>query len=634
MNWIPTHVHSHWSLLDGLSKPEDIVEKCAQLEYKACALTDHGTISGCVKFYQECKKKDIKPLLGSELYLSAQDSTIKDSSNRSLSHLVVISKNLSGWKNLMKTISLSNRPENYYYRPRIDLSKINGDDLIAFSGHPGSDLANVLFTDIKAAYRSKSFDEAKSFLHSDWAARATEKLFQYLDIFGDDFFIEIQTIDAENVPAAGVIAKALRWLAKKHNIKSIATADSHYVNKEDADDQRLILCTSMETTFREVNRKLSMQEDVGLGTFFVSRNYHLPSLPELSEHTDEELQNTAELADRVENYDILNNPKLPKFACPNGLSEIEYLRSLCRTGWKDKIIPRVSNDKQQEYIDRAKYELGVIEEFGLSGYFLMVQDYIEYGSQFGIRSPGRGSVGGSLVAYLSGITGVDPIKHGLIFSRFINEGRLSKDHISLPDIDTDFAIGVREKVINYIISKYGSDKVAHVATFGSMKGRGAIKDVLRVHEACSYDEMNRITEGIPDEGKISDQLQEMEEAGEDASIIMWALENNSKKLEEWCYLDDDGKLQGPYSKLFAQAIRLEGTKRNIGQHAAAVVVSSEPLENECPMIYNKEKVIAGMEYVDLEAMGLVKFDILGIAVLDKLQGVKNLLDGKRINGTG
>jgi DNA polymerase-3 subunit alpha len=231
------------------------------------------------------------------------------------------------------------------------------------------------------------------------------------------------------------------------------------------------------------------------------------------------------------------------------------------------------------------------------------------------------------VSYLIGITSIDPIKYGLLFDRFYNAGRNSGNRISMPDIDVDVPIDKREQIIDYIKNKYGHDKVSQMITFNTIKGRGALKDVLRVYGNVTFEEMNKITKNIPDEAKIADELQEMKEETGESSIIRWALENDVDKLREWCYIDDKGELQGPLAKRFEQAIRLEGTKSNQSKHAAGIAISSEPLYEICPMIFdskNKE-LIAGMEMQDLESIGIIKFDILGVAMLDKIMTIKILL---------
>ena len=237
------------------------------------------------------------------------------------------------------------------------------------------------------------------------------------------------------------------------------------------------------------------------------------------------------------------------------------------------------------------------------------------------------SAAGCLVSYLIGITSIDPIKYNLLFDRFYNAGRNSADHISMPDIDVDVPIDKREAIIEYIKNKYGHDKVSQMITFNTIKGRGALKDVLRVYGNISFDEMNKITKNIPDESKIADELQEMKEETGESSIIRWALENNVDKLKEWCYIDDSGQLQGPLAKRFEQAIRLEGTKSNQSKHAAGIAISSEPLNEICPMVYDSKnkQLIAGMEMQDLENIGIIKFDILGVAMLDKIMTIRFLL---------
>ena len=277
-------------------------------------------------------------------------------------------------------------------------------------------------------------------------------------------------------------------------------------------------------------------------------------------------------------------------------------------------------DKLNLYLDRIKKELSVIQDANLSGYFLIVRDIVNYVKRNEwLPGPGRGSAAGCLVSYLVGITQVDPIEHDLIFERFYNAGRNTDNHISLPDIDIDVPAERRDDTINYIRSKYGNNKVGQMITFGRLQGRGALKEVFRVHEACTFDEMNTITKNIPQEHEISDQLQDMDEP----SIIKWALINQPEGLKEWCHINDDEQIEGKYSKLFEQAIRLEGTYKSQGKHAAGVVISSENLSEVCPMVRDKhgEEKVAGLEMQDLESMGHVKFDVLGINFLDKIMKI-------------
>jgi DNA polymerase-3 subunit alpha len=296
-----------------------------------------------------------------------------------------------------------------------------------------------------------------------------------------------------------------------------------------------------------------------------------------------------------------------------------------------KIIGKIDEPNQGEYLDRIKYELDVLQGAGLSSYFLIVQDIVNYVRKNNwLPGPGRGSAAGCLVSYLIGITSIDPICYNLMFDRFYNAGRNSADHISMPDIDVDVPINKREVIIEYIKNRYGHDKVSQMITFNTIKGRGALKDVLRVYGNISFDEMNRITKNIPDEAKIADELQEMKEETGEASIIRWALENNPDKLKEWCFIDENNELQGPLAKRFEQAIRLEGTKSNQSRHAAGIAISSTPLNETCPMVYDSKnkQLIAGMEMQDLEAIGIIKFDILGVAMLDKIMTIKDILSKK------
>lgn len=618
MNYIPLHAHSMFSLLDGLSKPEQMAERCKEINARACALTDHGNIAGAIKFYTAMKKAGVKPILGCELYICDQDPTIKDKENKKLSHFLVLAKNYLGWKNLIKIVSVSNNPDFYYHKPRLDLptlKQLHNGNLIGITGHLGSTLADAILDNDK--------------LKENWQRLGCDHINYLKTIFGDNIFLEAQLIDSENLPVQIVLTDAIRQLAQLTNTKVICTPDAHYCRKEDAVDQRVLLCNNLKITFADISRKIINDQDIPLGCFFTSDNYHIPSQEEMQKfHTSEEIANTNYVCDLVEDYEILSKPKLPLFECPEGFSQDEYLRELCRKGWKEKIANVVEKDNQQVYIDRIKYELEVLQGAGLSSYFLIVQDIINYvKSQGWLPGPGRGSAAGCLVSYLIGITNIDPIKYSLLFERFYNEGRNTADHISMPDIDVDIPIEKREKIIQYIKDKYGSDKVSQMVTFNTIKGRGALKDVLRVYGNITFEEMNKITKNIPDESKIADDLQEMKEETGEASIVRWALENDQDKLKEWCHIDEQGTLQGPLSKRFEQAIRLEGTKSNQSKHAAGIAISSEPLNELCPMVYDSknDQLIAGMEMQDLESIGIIKFDILGVAMLDKVMTIQNLL---------
>jgi DNA polymerase-3 subunit alpha len=606
---------THYSLLDGLSKPQQIAERCIEIGAKSCALTDHGTISGAVQFHSLMKKNGIKPILGCEIYVSEKDPSEKTKDNSKLSHFLLLAKNYDGWKTLIKIVSKSNNPDFFYHKPRLDfdhLKNLLDGNIIGFCGHLGSTLANLIQDQENPMSIGVNF------------------VSKMKDIFGkDNFYLEAQLIDQENCTEQVELTETIRRIASKTNTKVIATPDAHYCRTEDSVDQRILICNNLKLTLSEINRKIISNESVPMGCFFKSDKYHIPSYEELLDiHQTEELENTNYVSDLCENYDITNKPLLPIFDCPNNLKPDEYLRELCRNGWRDKIGPRVDKDNQQYYVDRIKNELDVLQGAGLSSYFLIVQDIVNYVKNNNwLAGPGRGSAAGCLVSYLIGITNIDPIPYNLIFERFYNIGRSTKDRVSLPDIDIDIPINKRDNVIEYVKSKYGEKRVAQMLTFNTMKGRGALKEVLRVYGNISFEEMNNITKYIPDEAKIADELQEMKEETGESSIIRWALENNPDKLKEWCSIKDDNTLDGPLAKRFEQAIRLEGTKSNQSKHAAGVVISKENLEDICPMIYDNknDQIIAGMEMHDLEALGVIKFDVLGLAFLDKAMHISDIL---------
>jgi DNA polymerase-3 subunit alpha len=620
-HYIPLHVHTHYSLLDGLSKSKDIVKRCKDIGVQSCAITDHGSISGTVQFYSELKKNNIKPILGCELYISKGCSKDKSKDNSKLEHLVILAKNLSGWKTLIKVVSESNNPDRYYHKPRLDLDTLgellNGN-LIAITGHLGSTLANKIVTDDNK-------------IEDSWKSYGNDHISKLIDVFGKgNVFLEAQLIDQEVNPIQKELTECIRSLGKLSDTKVICTPDAHYAKQSDAVDQRILLCNNMKTTLSQVHHKLQKNMTVPLSCFFNSDKYYIPSPEEMYDlHTEEEIENTIYVDSLCEEYNILSQPILPPFNYPEKYkSDSDYLRDLCRQGWRNHALNSLSKEDQQKYVDRLKYEFDVLHGANLSSYFLIVQDIVNYIRKSNwLPGPGRGSAAGCLVSYLLGITSIDPMKYELLFDRFYNAGRNTKDRVSMPDIDIDVPIDKRENIIGYIKNTYGDDKVSQMITFNTMKGRGALKDVLRAYGNISFEDMNKITKHIPDEAKISDELEEMKKEYGEASIIKWALENRPKDLKEWCFIEDDGSLSGPLSKRFEQAIRLEGTKTNQSKHAAGVVIAPEILTNICPMVYDtkNKNLIAGMEMQDLENIGVIKFDILGVAVLDKIMNISDML---------
>ena len=619
--YVPLHCHSHYSLLDGLSKPEDIVSRITDLDLGGCAITDHGNLAGSIKFLLAMKKAGKKPILGCELYVSKQSALIKDPNNKKLEHLVVLAKNDAGWKDLLQITSLANKEEQFYHKPRIDkdqLAEFAGrGNLIAFSGHLGSHMSNILF-------------DVEGNLDSMWRKKATQLAEWFRSVFGkNNFFLEVQRMDMDKNQDQKEVSEIIRQISMDTKIPCVATEDAHYARPEDAKDQRILLCRNMRVTLNQASHP-----DFKMNTFFKSENYCIHSYDEMTKwHTEEELENTLLIADQIQEYNnVLRKPTLPAFKCPDGLNPDEYLKKLCRSGWLSKIANHIPIDQHMVYKDRIQQELEVLQGADLSSYFLIVSDIVSFVKEKGwLPGPGRGSAAGCLVSYLINITGIDPIKYGLIFERFYNAGRNTEDHISMPDIDIDVPKYAREHVINYIRDKYGKDHVGQMVAYQTIKGRGALKDVLRAHGGISFDEMNVITKNIIEEHKISDELQKMKEETGDSSIIQWCLENWGDKLKEWAYLDKDGNIQGPFASRFQQAMRLEGTKSAQSKHPAGIVIGAEPLENMCPLILDSDtkQPIVGIEMDDVEKVGNIKYDVLGVSLLDKIMGcVSDLANGE------
>lgn len=534
MDWFPLKNYTHYSLLRGFSKPEELAQKCKDNGYPACGICDYKTISGAVAFYKACKKVGIKPIIGC-----------------SFNFITLFAKNKKGWHDLIELVS--------------SLEDDTKDD---------------------------AYDE----------------------VFARGNLIKIFNTPSESMPV------------------------SYYTNKEDAKLHRVLLCSDMKTTLPKILKCIRPDNKGGINidskfpdehtdklVYFMQDSFYVKDKAESKGLDKSKLK---EIYDQCEDYDILNKPMLPKFECPGGMTEQDYLKELCRKGWKKFLIDqnKVSDEEsKQKYLDRFQEEFDIIKDANLFGYFLIVRDIIYYVNERGwLSGPGRGSAAGCLISYLIGITKIDPIEFDLLFARFYNAGRNTADHISLPDIDIDVPGTKRDEIIAYLKDKYGHSRVSQMLTFGRLQGKSAIKEVLRINEACSFGEMNAISNCIPDEAKISDQLAEMDD--EDRSIIRWALINNAEELRDFCRLSEDGKLEGEYAEYFEQAIQIEGTFKTQGKHAAGVVISAEPLQKVCPMVKQKgsSEKIAGLEMTDLEALGHVKFDVLGINLLDKIMKIEEL----------
>lgn len=607
--YVPLHVHSHFSLLDGLSKPEHLSKRLTECEMPGMALTDHGSLNGAVVFLKEMKKAQKQLILGCELYISEHDAEIKNENNRRHTHMLVLAKNDAGWRDLLALTAKGNTKENFYYKPRLSLNQLKpflqNRNLILFGGHWGSTIADAIIS------KDKIID----------LTAAIKIVNELKEVLLDDLYLEAQLVNSD--PENLSLVESMRVIAKRTGVQLIATPDAHYAFPDQWEDQHILLATNLNKTLHQCT-----DPAFGMSGFFKCHNYHVPSYDEMISYgnTEEELENTLEVASKCTAYkEILKSPIAPPFECPNGYSGDSWLRKLCNDGWT-----KLPTDKDEQlYRDRLEEELSVLEGANLASYFLVIKDILDYVHTNGwLSGPGRGSAAGCLVSYLIGITQVDPIPYGLLFSRFYNEGRNAPGRISMPDIDIDIPAGKREQIINYIKDKFGHDKVSQMATYQTMKGRGALKAVLRAHNAVSAAEQNIITKFFPEEAKIMDELQVMKEEEGESSIIQWTLENSGDKLREWCFVNEAGELEGPLAKYFAQAIRLEGTKANMSKHASGILIGPAPLDTLAPMVYDTktESPICGFEMRDAEDAGLLKFDILGLSLLDKLMGVSEILE--------
>jgi DNA polymerase-3 subunit alpha len=619
MKYVPLHVHSEYSLLDGLSQTKHIYKRLEEIEVDACAITDHGTVSGAVDFHKTMTGS-FKPILGCELYICNEEASLRDTSNAKLSHQVVIAKDIDGWKKLLHLVSETNNPESFYHKPRIGLQDFlrfvsDTDKLVSFSGHLGSVLGKIVID------------------NPNWKKEASRQAEIMREAFGaDNFYIEVQLIDSLINSTAKEAAEKLREISKITGIPCVATPDAHYCRREDAHDQRVLLCTAMRKSVSQIQREIKDGKLTSMKSFFESDRYHIPTYEEMKEfHTDEELDNTLKIAAECSEYKILGPPNPPEFSCPDGMSPNDYLRKLCRDGWVDKMshIDK-DHDMFSSYGDRVNKEIKVFTETNLSSYFLIVRDILKYAESRGyLTGPGRGSAAGCMVSYLMDITKIDPIPYELIFERFYNAGRNAGGRVSMPDIDIDVPKCGREDIIEYIKGKYGKDNVAQIITFQTLKGRAALKRVMAARGNIGFDEQNAITSHLLDESKIADELQDMKDELGTSSVITWALENKSDKLKDWCYIDDDGNFQGKFARIFEQAIRLEDTKIIQSKHAAGVVVSPQPIYDVCPMVLDREEknLLAGFEGPSCEDVGLLKLDVLGIKMLDKVMEIPKILMG-------
>lgn len=564
------HTHTEYSLLDGEASIKKLVARIRELGMESCAITDHGTMFGVVDFYRECKANDIKPIIGCEVYVAPNSRFDKvHGVDNKYSHLILLAENQTGYKNLIYLVSMG-CIEGYYYKPRIDkeILREHSEGLIALSACIAGEIPSRLLNG----------DE-------EGAKRAAN---EYIEIFGkDNFFIELQD---HGLPEQKQILPRLMTLAKDMGLGVVATNDIHYLTREDAVYQDVLMCIQMEKTVDDEDRmRFETQE------FYIKSE---DEMRELFSYVPEAIENTAEIAKRC-NVDFdFSTRHLPKFAVPDGKDAFMYLTELCNAG-----LYKLYDNVTDELKERLDYELGVIKRMGFTDYFLIVSDFISYAKNNGVAvGPGRGSAAGSLVSYSLGITSIDPIKYSLIFERFLNPER-----VSMPDIDIDFAPEGRQKVIEYVVSKYGADNVAQIVTFGTMKARLAIRDVARAL-GLPYADADRVAKLIPRDlnATIESALETVPE--------LKALYENEESIK----------------KLIDTSRVLEGLPRHAGTHAAGVVITEEPIVNYVPLTINKDNFITTQFPKDtVENLGLLKMDFLGLRNLTVIESALDIIEQTR-----
>ena len=538
--------------MDGAARIKDVVARAKELGMDSLAITDHGVMFGVIDFYRACKSAGIKPIIGCEVYTAARTRFDKDASHdKVMGHLILLAENNTGYKNLMKIVSEGFR-NGFYYKPRIDKEVLRkySEGIIATSACLAGNVQRNL-------------------LNGDYESARKEAL-EMLDIFGEgNYFLELQD---QGLEEEARILPDMKRLHEETGIPFVATNDVHYVNREDAAAQDVLMCIQTATTIDEDNRMR-----------FANDQFYLKSEDEMRRifsNTPEALDNTAKIAERCNVEFTFGELHLPEFTAPEGMTKAEYLRSLCQKGLEERYP-----DTYEEHQERLDYELTTIENMGYVEYFLIVWDFINYARSKGIMvGPGRGSAAGSIVAYTLRITDIDPVKYGLIFERFLNPER-----VSMPDIDIDFCYERRGEVIDYVTEKYGKDNVSQIITFGTMKAKQAVRDVGRVLNV-SYQDTDAIAKAIPFALKMT---------------IDKALQTSPdfKKM-----YDEDETTH----KVVDMARAIEGMPRHASTHAAGVVISRLPLDEYVPLYLTDKGLSTQFNMTTIEELGLLKMDFLGL----------------------
>jgi DNA polymerase III subunit alpha len=577
------HVHTQYSILDGASNIPALIDKVKSLEMEAIAITDHGNMFGVKEFHNYATKKGIKPVIGCEIYVAKNSIEEKSGKeDRSGDHLILLAKNLTGYKNLIKLVSIA-WIKGFYYKPRIDKSLLSSyrEGLIASSA--------CLAGEIQDEILNGTINAAEDALKS------------YIDIFGEDFYLEIQrheTYDPEAdrnaFPLQQKVIEVFKKLSSKYNVKIIASNDVHFINADDAEAHDRLICINTAKDLDDPNRlRYSKQE-------------YLKSEEEMRKifcDIPEAIDNVAEVIKKVEKYKLDHDPIMPDFEIPSEFSDKdEYLRFLTYNGAKERW-----GDLSEEQIGRIDFELETIAKMGFPGYFLIVQDFLRAAREMGVSvGPGRGSAAGSAVAFCLRITDINPIKYGLLFERFLNP-----DRISMPDIDIDFDEDGREEVLKYVVNKYGHDKVAHIITFGTMGAKMAIRDVARVQKLPLPD-ADRLAKMIPERPGIS-------------------------LSEAYAEIPELAKEKDSSNKLISQTLKyaevLEGSVRQTGVHACGIIIGRDSLDNYIPMSTAKDTDLYVTQYEGnhVESIGLLKMDFLGLKTLSIIKdAIENIRKSRGI----
>lgn len=568
--FVHLHTHSHYSLLDGLTKIDQLVSTIKELGMDTVALTDHGVLCGSIEFYKKAKKEGIKPILGVETYVAPKSRTSKEASDWYY-HLILLAENETGWKNIMKLVTFAHL-EGFYYRPRVDkeLLRQYHEGIIASSACLGGEIDQALL--------AGDFEKAKTVA------------LEYEDIFGKgNFFIEIQ--DHPHIKDSVKIWNDIIRLSKETGIPLLATQDSHYAKKEDSEYHDILLAVQTGSRLSDDDR-LSLKED----DFSLSSP---ETMAERFKEIPEAVENTVKIGERCNVTLKLGGILLPEFPKPDGKDRDAYLKELVYERLRDRYPEGVSD----EINERLVYELDVIVKTGFADYFLIVQDLVNWAKDHGIAvGPGRGSAAGSLVSYVLRITDIDPLRYGLLFERFLNPER-----IQMPDIDIDFADTRRDEVLAYARERYGSDRVAQIITFGTMAARAAIRDAGRAM-GLSYGFCDQIAKLIPPMMKLDEALKK------------------TPDLKDMFDKNADAK------RLITAALHLEGVARHASVHACGTVIAKDPLMEHVPLQFapqDKENIITQFEMHAIEDLGLLKMDLLGLKNLTIIQDTVRLVRDMR-----